>query len=206
MSLLASTHGTGEVRTPAAFARNEHGLPRVVRSMDAVAHPTARTCGSHDEETSRGQRPTAASAGRCRSRPGPGPRRRRDGRPRLVLRQSGSGSERRGDVVLAQPRPPRRSASARAARLDDRSNRQCPRRRAVAPAQEEASGSRPATGLRWPRLTASGDGRRFCFVADTGLVAALPLSLSDRPNGKSDCRRHGARRDRSFVQAAVSAG
>ena len=51
---------------------------------------------------------------RCRSRPGPGPRRRRDGRPRLVLRQSGSGSERRGDMVRAQPRPPRRSASARA--------------------------------------------------------------------------------------------
>jgi hypothetical protein len=33
-------------------------------------------------------------------------RRRRDGRPRLLLCQSGS--NRRGDVVLAQPRPPRR--------------------------------------------------------------------------------------------------
>ena len=49
----------------------------------------------------------------------------------------GSGSERRGDMVRARPRPPRRSASARAARLDDRSNRPCPRRRAVAPAQKE---------------------------------------------------------------------
>ena len=49
----------------------------------------------------------------------------------------GSGSERRGDMARARPRPPRRSASARAARLDDRSNRPCPRRRAVAPAQQQ---------------------------------------------------------------------
>jgi hypothetical protein len=77
-------------------------------------HQAFHSAASDDEESSPGQRPAAASAGRCRSRQGPGPGRRRDGRPRLVLRQSGSGSERRGDMVLAQPRPPKRSASVRA--------------------------------------------------------------------------------------------
>ena len=31
-----------------------------------------------------------------------------------------------------------------------------------------------------------------CFVADTGLIAALPLSLSARPKPQSDCRRDQA--------------
>ena len=35
---------------------------------------------------------------------------------------------------------------------------------------------------------------RFWFVADTGLVATLPLSLSARPKRKSDRRRREARR------------
>jgi hypothetical protein len=42
------------------------------------------------------------------------------------------------------------------------------------------------------------------FVADTGLVAALPLSLSATPKRKSDRRRHEARRDRSFVKPEAS--
>jgi hypothetical protein len=45
---------------------------------------------------------------------------------------------------------------------------------------------------------------RSCNVADTAVVAALPLSLSARPKGKSDRWRHGARRDRLFVIGEVS--
>ena len=44
----------------------------------------------------------------------------------------------------------------------------------------------------------------FWIVADTGLVAALPLSLSARPKRKSDRRRHEDRRAWSFVNAAIS--
>jgi hypothetical protein len=51
---------------------------------------------------SRGPRPTAASAGRCRSRPGPGPPTPSRRRLWLVLRESGSGSERRGGIAVAQ--------------------------------------------------------------------------------------------------------
>ncbi|MGH2892997.1 MAG: hypothetical protein ACRDPM_06985 [Solirubrobacteraceae bacterium] len=43
--------------------------------------------------------------------------------------------------------------------------------------------------------------QRFRFVPNTGLVAALPLSLSARPKRKSDRRRHEARHDGSFVIA-----
>ena len=45
----------------------------------------------------------------------------------------------------------------------------------------------------------------ICIVADTGLVAALPFSLSASPRRTSDRRRHEARRDRSFLEATVSA-
>jgi hypothetical protein len=45
----------------------------------------------------------------------------------------------------------------------------------------------------------------FCIVADTGLVAALPLSLSATPSRTSDRRRDEARRDRSFLEATLSA-
>ena len=47
-------------------------------------------------------------------------------------------------------------------------------------------------------------GRDCWFVVDTGLIAALPLSLSDRPKGKSDRRRHETQRDRSFVDAGAA--
>ena len=96
-------------------------------------------------------------------------------RPRLVLRQSGSGSERRDDMVLAQPRPPRRSASARAARLDDRSNRQRPRRRAVAPAQEDVR--RPPR--RTPRIDGTGRGQPVLRLAEAR--SASVAFVGDRP-------------------------
>ena len=44
----------------------------------------------------------------------------------------------------------------------------------------------------------------FAKVAKTGLVPALPLSLSARPKRKSDRGRHEARHERSFVGAALS--
>jgi hypothetical protein len=45
--------------------------------------------------------------------------------------------------------------------------------------------------------------REWCIVANTGLVAALPLSLSASPKRKSSRRRHEPRRGRSFAGAAV---
>ena len=96
------------------------------------------TAAGDDEGSSRRQRPTAASAGRCRSRRGPG---------RVVVATGDRGwcsgnreatASAQATLVLAQPRPPRRSGSVRAPRLDDRSNRQRRRRRAVAPAQIQA--------------------------------------------------------------------
>jgi hypothetical protein len=41
--------------------------------------------------------------------------------------------------------------------------------------------------------------------ADTALVVALPFSLSAMPKRKADRRRHEARRDRSFLEATLSA-
>ena len=43
-----------------------------------------------------------------------------------------------------------------------------------------------------------------CIVADTGLSAALPLSLSARAKRNSDRRHHEARNDRSFVVAEAT--
>ena len=45
--------------------------------------------------------------------------------------------------------------------------------------------------------------RGFRSVADTGLSAALPLSLSARAKRNTDRRHHEARHDWSFVIAAV---
>jgi SAM-dependent methyltransferase len=46
--------------------------------------------------------------------------------------------------------------------------------------------------------------RDFPFVAETGLVAALPLLLSASSKRNSDRRRHEAQRDRSFVVARAA--
>ena len=92
------------------------GLPAAGPADQAeVDHLPGLLAAARDkEESCRGQlrllHPrSVAEVGRGR-----GPRCRHDGRPRQVLRQSGRGSERRGDMVLDQPRPPRRSASVRA--------------------------------------------------------------------------------------------
>jgi hypothetical protein len=146
-SSLGDAHRRG-VTQQAVISQSMRISPSVWRSAAASPGAAQARVGRDlaaevdDEESSRGQRSSAASVERCTSRPGPGPCPRRDARTRLVVCQSGNGSERRGDTVLARPRPPRRSARARAARLDGRSNRQRRRCRAVVP----APGSRSRTG------------------------------------------------------------
>ena len=146
---------------------------------------------------------------------------------RLVLRRSGSRSERRGgagEMVLAQPRPPQRSASARAARVGDRSDRQRRRDRAAASghiqtcaawARHDCFDSRGCSGLAMPlpRPQSSGRGRRTAASArrcGSRVARGWPYppsyclsaaSAATRGPERSSCR--GRSRDR-FARDAIA--
>ena len=106
-----------------------------------------------DEESSRGQRPTAAATGRRRSRPGPGPRRRRDAQPWLVLRH------------WKRQRAPRRHGACSASSAAALSKRPC--RTTRRPEQSSV----PATPRCRSRPRAATSGRRAGAAALRGIAS-----------------------------------